>query len=329
MNFVGTFFFLALLFSFSSAEARSTYLYESLFRHMGERYIDRLADKSTDVLSNLPSEKRDMCLQRYKGILDDGLVDIRIALGYFDWTTGSPVYHSGGNYGLSPSMDIGAFSSLKNMLLRSCEGRARFCGFKQDPKNMYRFSRAVQIHGKTYTARVEIQFSSATEYLNSNLGKYRSQQEARTAYAERFFTTALQEADAVFYFGHSRNGGGPDFAPPVFIDGRNKLDYAGYYKAKRPGTKRMLNALSGDKQAPIIGLMSCASRDHFLKRIRTVAPHSGIITSLDVLNVDEVFTAMIGGVDAILRGQCQKSFYESLRMTAKNAKYITMDGMFE
>lgn len=321
----------SFLFLFSSPSwASRGYVYESTFFLTGAKYIDQLESIPTDVLSQLTPDKRDVCLQRYRGLLNDGVLDVRIAIGYFDWTTGTNVFFEKTNYGLSPSIDIGAYAALKNLLTSRCEGKARFCGFRIDPQNPYRFLREVDIHGNKYTARVEVYFASATEYLNSNLGDYRSHQEQRTQFMESYFTRALQNADAVFYFGHSRNGGGPDFAPPVFIPGLNKLDYDGYYEVKRPGFKKMINALkSSSKKAPVIGLMSCASRDHFLSKLRTTSPQSGIITSMDVLTVDVVYTALIGGIDALLRGQCQKSFYQELRMTSNNQKYITMDGMFE
>ncbi|MEK2644043.1 hypothetical protein [Bdellovibrio sp. BCCA] len=314
----------------SSLAARGYYLYEANFNHMGKSYLDRLESMPTDQLSSLSPEKRNICIQRYKGILEDGVLDIRIALGYFDWTTGSNVYADGRSFGVSPSMDIGAFYAIKSLLLSSCEGRVRLCGFSQDPKNNYRFLKTVQIQGNKYTARVEVQFASATEYLSQNLGDYREQQRQRTQYMDNYFAHALQEADAVFYFGHSRNGGGPDFAPPIFIPGRNKVNYDGYYEVQRPGLKKMLAALNAsDKKTAVLGLMSCASRDHFLRKVRAAAPQTGVITSMDVLNVDEVYTAMLGGIDALLRGQCQQSFYQQLRMTSNNQKYITMDGMFE
>lgn len=317
------------LFSSVSFAGRG-YLYEDAFENMGFNYVELLKQKTTDSWSELPSDKKNICIKRYNGLLADGVLDIRLALGYFDWTTGTEVHTQGNNYGFSPSMDLGAYSALRTLLLSPCSGRLRFCGFRQDPQNSYRFTREVQIQGNRYIARVEVYFSSATEYLNLNLNSESRLQKQRTQFIENYFTSALKNADAIFYFGHSRNGGGPDFAPPVFIAGRNKLNYSGYYKVQRPGLKRMISALnSSEKKAPIIGLMSCASREHFLSKIRSLAPHSGVITSMDVLNVDEVFTAMIGGVDAILRGQCQHSFYQSLRMTARNQRYITMDGMFE
>lgn len=321
---------IGLFLSFLSATsfARSTYLFQSTFENLGIDYVKRLDEKTTDILSDLTAVKQTSCVQRYKNILNDDIIDIRIALGYFDWTTGQNVYYKGGNYGLSPSMDIGAFAALKNILLTKCQGRAAFCGFRQDPQNEYRFNKNVVIHGHKRLASIQMHFSSATEFLNDNLGGFHDDQEKRTKFMENYFNQALQSADAVFYFGHSRNGGGPDFSPPIFVKGKNKVDYDGYYEKYQPGFKKLLSALTNDKKASVVGLMSCASREHFLKKVRATAPETGVITSKDVLNVDHVFTAMIGGIDALLRGQCQQTFYESLRLTPKNQEYITMDGMF-
>lgn len=302
-----------------------TYLYQNEFQRMGKNYLTLLDNLPTDRLSNLPPDQRAACQNRYNGILKDGVIDIRIALGYFDWTTGATV----GNYGISPSMDLGAYTAIKDLLTDSCFGNIKFCGFRQDPRNPYVFTRTVTIFGQQYPARVEMHFASATEYYSSNIGKYSREQQERTQFMDDFFASALQNADATFYFGHSRNGGGPDFAPPR-LTRANKVDYDGYYEVYRPGFKKVLSALSdSSKQTKIFGLMSCDSRDHFLKKLRAAAPHTGVITSTAVLNVDEVYTAMLGASDALLRGQCQKSFYKEMRMTERNQKYITMDGMFE
>ncbi|MNJ93303.1 hypothetical protein D3C87_109820 [compost metagenome] len=313
---------------FTTASAHAAYIYERSFRSTGRSYIKLLSNIRTDNPDNLPSDQRRVCEDRYSGILKDNLIDIRIALGYFDWTTGNAVHDAGRSYGVSPSIDIGAFAALRDLLKSSCYGRQRFCGFKTDRDNTYVFRKQVTIDGKKYPVRLEMHFSSATEILGQNKGS--QQQRSRTQYTENFFLKGLQSADAIFYFGHARNGGGPDFAPPIFVRGTNKVDYNGYYMPNKPGFSKMLDALrSGRDQAPIIGLMSCNSRYKFLGGTRKAAPDSGVITSTNVLDVDIVYTAMIGAVDAILRGQCQKSFYQSLRMTAKNRAYITMDGMFE
>ncbi|MGZ3771256.1 MAG: hypothetical protein ACXVCP_17065 [Bdellovibrio sp.] len=308
--------------------ASGSYVFQSTFENLGADYVDRLAKIKTDILNNLTVDKQNSCLQRYNQILKDDLLDIRIALGYFDWTTGNEVSYRGANYGLSPSIDIGAFYALRHLLLSACHGETRFCGFHQDTKNPNLFLKQVKIHGRIVKAQIQMHFSSATEFLNNNLRSYANEQQQRSKFMEAFFKQALGNADAVFYFGHSRNGGGPDFSPPIFVNGKNKVNYDGYYEIQKPGFKKLIQALQGPNTLPILGLMSCASRMHFLKKVQAASPTTGVITSKDVLNVDYVYTALIGGVDAILRGQCQHGFYESLRLTTKNQEHITMDGMF-
>lgn len=305
--------------------ARS-YIYEKTFHSVGKSYIKELKNFPDDNLEALPSNQKQACLQRYSTLIDDAFLDIRISIGYFDWTVGKEVHDGGKNYGFSPSLDLGAYEAIKDLLTARCSGNARFCGFNQDGN--FSFSKDVNIQGRRVRARVLMSFASDSEIFEDNL---RSQnQVTRTKYMESFWAQSLQMADASFYFGHSRNGGGPDFAPPILIPGQNKVNYDGYYEVYQPGFKKMLTALTaGNGQTRVIGLMSCDSRDHFLRRLRATAPRSGVITSTNVVNVERVYTAMIGAIDALLRGQCQKSFFKEIRMTEKNAENITMDGMFE
>lgn len=303
------------------------HLYEDEFYRMGASYVSLLNDLLNEDYESLPPAQKAFCVKKYNKILEDKIIDIRIPIGYFDWTIGREVVKDGRNYGYSPSIDIGAYSALRNLLTKPCAGQSLFCDFIQEKE--YIFTRVVTIRGRSYAARVEAYFSSVTELIDRNTGRAGGDQRQRSDYVARFFKNSLAGADAVFYLGHSRNGGGPDFDPPVLVPGTNKVDYNGYYKKKRPGYFMMMSALSGGNQPAILGLMSCDSRDHFMQSLRSKAPETGVITSTAVITVEEVFTALIGGVDAVLRGQCQKGFYKSLRMTTRNQTYITMDGMFE
>jgi hypothetical protein len=320
-------FTMIVLLSAIMASTAHAYLYENEFYRMGSNYISLLNGVATDDMASLPADQQQACQQRYSKILNDGVIDIRIPIGYFDWTIGREVVKDGTNYGLSPSIDLGAYAALSKLLTASCRGSARFCGFHKDGD--YRFSKEVSIQNKNYQVRIEMHFSSATESLNRNTGRNSDDQAQRSNFMQGFFSSSLKTADAVFYLGHSRNGGGPDFKPPVLISGANKVDYNGFYKVKRPGFNVMMSALSGGHQPAILGLMSCDSRDHFVSSLRNQAPGTGVISSTAVITIDEVYTALIGGIDAVLRGQCQKTFYRSLRLTPRNQTYITMDGMFE
>lgn len=316
---------LTIVLGASSAQA---YIYESTFLSLGKDYLSLVGRVPTDKVKRLFFREDEKCKKRYSQIWSDGVIDMRIVIGYFDWTTGTQVYYNGQNFGLSPSIDLGAYSALREIITSPCPGRAEFCGFSQT--SPYRFTKMVSSQGRRFQARVEIVFASVSEYLSANTGRYSVEQQKRSQDAEASFHSALRNADAVFYFGHSRDGGGPDFSPPVFRRGTNKINYGGYYQVQKPGEKKMLAALaSSGQRASILGLMSCDSRDHFLSKLKKVAPGMGLISSKDVLKVDGVYTALIGAADAILRGQCQKGFLDSIHRTDFNKRYIAMDRMFE
>jgi hypothetical protein len=320
-------FALSVVILIAASQAQAI-LYERDFINIGRDYLRSLGHLGTDNTDRMPLAQRDKCLSKYRRIMNNGVLDMRIIIGYFDWTTGSIVNKDGTNYGYSPSIDPGAYRALRNILTRRCPGGAEFCGF--DEETAYRFTKRVKIQGRNVQAKVQIYYASVSEYFSANTGQYSFAQQTRSAASQAQFRDALQNADVVFYFGHSRNGGGPDFNPPIFINGTNKVNYGGYYKPNRPGLKKMLSALQGGSRQPwILGLMSCDSRDHFLSSIRSVAPRTGLISSLNVLQVDGVYTAMIGAADAVLRGQCQSGFMESIRRTDFNARNITMDGVFQ
>lgn len=321
-------FFLAFLGLILGSPLAQAYLYESNFWETGQSYLRQLAAVPTESVEDVTGNEKTRCQSRYEGMIHDGVLEMHIVIGYFDWTTGFTVKYQRQDYGYSPSVDPGAYAALQRLLTSRCPGRAQFCGFSQIAP--YRFSKDVVIQKRKIKASVEMVFASVSEYLASNTGKYANEQGERSRAAEANFINALKTGDAVFYFGHSRNGGGPDFAPPVFIKGTNKVNYNGYYRVQRQGLKRMLTALSSGSHQPILlGLMSCDSKDHFLTRIREVAPRMGVILSKDVVKVEGVYTALIGAADAVLRGQCQRGFSKSIRMNSLNQRYITMDGVFD
>jgi hypothetical protein len=308
---------------------RREYYYEHWLHDWGGQYLQLLETKATDDLAELDHDEAVRCEDFYNKILKDRTLDIRIAIGYVDDTVGKKVVDHDFNYGFSPSMDLGIYYALSRLLTEPCRGNLEYCGFAVSTQNPNLFTKHLRIHGENVLAKVEIHFSSMSEFLEQNLGVFHSEQETRSVFLEKFFVRGISQADAFFYIGHSREGGGPDFRPPVFIPGRNAVNYDGYYLMRTPGLKRMVRALSAPTQAPVIAIMSCDSKHHFLKDIHEKAPQSGVISTTNMLNIDELSNGTIGGVDALLRGQCEKSFYESLRMNIYNQKYFTMDYMFQ
>jgi len=306
-------------------------LYSFYMTQAAESYIDSLKSMPTDEITSLDPEQQAICEKRYAGILKDGIIDIKIAMGYFDWSLPdpAPILLGDKNYGWSPSIDLGIFASFRDFLVTPCEGTLQFCGFHQESKSSPYFTKYVTIRGQRYLARIEMRNASISEYLINNTQTNLAAQQAQSAAMDKFFADSFANSDVLIYFGHSRNGGGPDFNYPRILP-NGHLDYANYYKRVRPGFTKMAVDLKASKTPPaIFALMSCDSRDHFFDSIRTLAPSMGVISSTAILNIKETFTATAGTIDAVLRGQCQRSFYQEIRMDSSNQKFITMDGVFK
>lgn len=86
-------------------------------------------------------------------------------------------------------------------------------------------------------------------------------QKVRSAEARRAFLDGLARAHAVFYNGHARVGGGPDFAPPR-LTRNDHVDYA-WYKRHRPGLAQLRSVLARPGGAKLVGLFACDAGTHF------------------------------------------------------------------
>src|SRR5690606_23436486 len=103
-------------------------------------------------------------------------------------------------------------------------------------------------------------------------------QKWKTKAAESAFYQGLANADLVFYNGHSRAGGGPDFSPPR-MDGNENVAF-GWYQAHQPGFRLMQEALKHEpSDLKLFGLYSCASSRHFLDGVRALRPELGMMAS--------------------------------------------------
>lgn len=302
-------------------------LYEPSFDLIAKEYIALLNTKTTDDYTQLDATQKNYCDRRYNTILNDRKIDIRISFGYFDWSTGSDIGSQNLNFGKSPSVDLGAYKSMQNTLTAPCQTEMSVCGFTASTQEVGLYTKTLVIRGETYTAEVRMSQPSVSEFYNENLAQ-KEQQQAKSDATRDFYVKSLQEADYAIYIGHSRNGGGPDFYPPILKEDGH-ADYNGYYLPKKIGLKTILEAFkSSSRQAPMMALFSCDSKDHFLSQLQAVAPRTGFVTSTRVDTINNLFAASLGSMDALLRGQCQKSFYQSLRLDPRAQDLMTMDNMF-
>jgi hypothetical protein len=148
-------------------------------------------------------------------------------------------------------------TSMAEALTKPCVGERRDCGFVRSAEDEELFSKEMRdAHGKSRWIRLRLAGSAASADDEEN--RRDPFQAWKTRRAARLFHEGLRSADAVFYDGHSRDGGGPDFAPPRLRADRH-VDY-GWYLAKRPGMRALERALAGaPRPARVVGLYSCDS----------------------------------------------------------------------
>jgi hypothetical protein len=141
----------------------------------------------------------------------------------------------------------------------------------------------------------------------------------QSTYAEQQFYTGLQEADVVFYDGHSRNGGGPDFFAPRLTKA-GTVDFS-FYEKNTPGLSKVVRYLKlarhREGKPQLLGLFSCSSSDHFKKEILAandkVGGQLGLISSTQLLYYMDAIKSLGKALDAVLTQKCEAAFQTSLR----------------
>ena len=118
------------------------------------------------------------------------------------------------------------------------------CGFRRHPKDKELFlKRVFKDSGEDVKVLLRVVHSSVDTDDDANRkNQFQAFQSQR---AESLFLDGLYNAHMVFYNGHSRFGGGPDFMPPQ-LNTAGKVD-SGFYSTQTTGTNKMLNVLLNHK----------------------------------------------------------------------------------
>lgn len=273
---------------------------------------------SQAIEANSPAEGLRSCEKFYQPYLADDLLDIRYALGYFDVTTGIEVVDKDGNHGYSPSLDIEVFRGLYKAWTAPCVGKQKLCGFvaigSLDSGKVF-FQKTLKLQGKDVLARITLTQASASDSFVLNKTELLNRQKALTEQSEENYFGGLKTADMVFYNGHSRDGGGPDFTWPV-LNSRQKTNYAGYYHVRKPGFKKMMDALkTGKNKDVVVGLFSCYSKRHFHSEFVANNPQQRMILSSDTVDYLDTLRGSIGYLEGFLRGSCGAELSQMARQT--------------
>jgi hypothetical protein len=190
------------------------------------------------------------CQEKMKRLYKDGTANVDIFLGYGD-AGGNPPYNWN---------SVERAYLIQKLYVACGAGRPEPCGFKADPKNADRLSKTLP-DGK----KVVVNVHNSAHGIRDDLNRNHPDQQKITNRMNEKFKKALRENEAVFYIGHSRDGGGPDFGPPRLL-ANGHTDYA-WYRKNRPGLKMIQESMS--KSHPeLYGSFSCDSLNHFSNPIR-------------------------------------------------------------
>ena len=176
------------------------------------------------------------------------------------------------------------------------------CGFSRSHDNADLFLKKVVIRKKSHRVLLWV--------VNSSVGTDDQEnrddpfQKWKSKYAEEAFTSGLHDADVVLYDGHSRFGGGPDFAPPVL--GKGDIVDPAPYQTARPGLTKMTRAMVGKSRLKMLGLFSCSSSQHFNEEIRRVSS-AGILSSKVLMYYSDALSDSLKTLADVLEGRCPRS----------------------
>ena len=286
------------------------YAYRYIGRQLIKTYAEQInASAPANLAGANSANSANKCLPLYKNVLRNKVLDILYALGYFDDTRGVDIRWNNKNWGYSPSLDIGIFHSIRDTLTERCKNKSQLnlCGFSEtgDPKlGKVMLQKQVQIHGEDILVRIALTHASASESFIENTRSQNQRQAFLTKQSEENYFGGIGLADVVIYNGHSRNGGGPDFNPPI-LDGHMKTDYNGYYEIQRPGIRRVLDLVqTAENRESVLAFFSCYSKKHFYKDILLANPEQRLILSAETIDYYDSLKASVGYLEGFMRGAC-------------------------
>ena len=282
--------------------------HESFFDFGRKQFLPQLDDA-------MGAAKNSKCSDAYKGAFAKGSLDVSIVFGYKDTRPSRFV------------ADLFERSALVHQLTSPCPSTHFFaCAFTRDEDDSDQFTRSLVSRGKTLLVRLRVAHSSIGP--DDEINRKQAQQAWQSRATRLAFDTALAQADAVFYIGHSRDGGGPDFDPPRLTqDGH--VDYESYAKRK-DGLEHLIQQLEKRSASHplLLGLMSCSSQTHFASEVLGQFPGLGLLSSRVLIYYTDALENTLFGLNAFLRQDCGAQFNAALSTRSSRSKGIQHEGFF-
>lgn len=192
-------------------------------------------------------------------------------------------------------------------LTRSCNEEQSACGFESDEANS---DFETEIYSKIieapdgYEKKIRIAVYSSSAGADDEDNQKNPFQKWKSQSTKLAFTEGLKKADVVFYNGHSRAGGGPDFGSPKLNSNRH-VDYQ-WYQNKQPGFQLMTNCLKNASASPLkmVGLFSCQSKQHFAKQLEKSKAGLEVISNETLLYFSDAINESLKALSEIMKLKC-------------------------
>lgn len=271
--------------------------------HPKTRSVSSEAQAETRTALNSPQDAA--CQKAYRTLYGKDSVAFKVFFGYKD---------------ARPARFVGdrheRIAFVQRIVADCTEGRFA-CGFTRDADNADLFSKTIK--GPTgRDVRVELFVANSSVGSDDAANRDNPFQKWQSAYAQKAYLGGLANADVVFYNGHSRFGGGPDFEPPHLAES-GELDEL-FYLTKKPGLTKTVKTLDSRAAASakspnplkVLGLFSCASDQHFTSSLGG-GQGTGIISSRALVYYADALENSLAALSSLLEMRCQADFASAIR----------------
>jgi hypothetical protein len=273
---------------------------------LAQDFLDAL-NEQMDVIQQISSKSAldfttGKCVDRYQKLWKDGTLNIVIGFGYTDSVPNDVVF------------DFFMGNAFRKALTGPCRQGVSACEFTQSRTSPTKFTKLIEtLDGQFRQVQITLLIPSisGSHRLNTSPVNSAKQSTACKNAESAFYQEVRNGAEIVYYSGHSRDGGGPDFCPPKTLP-NGHVDYS-WYRRNQPGLKLLLSNMSVARQpTQVLALHACASVPHFLRPVQSQFSGLAVLGYHQLVKIMPDFQNQYGGLDSFLSFKCQKGMKESM-----------------
>ena len=188
---------------------------------------------------------------------------------------------------------------IVHKITEACQEDEFLCEFERSEKDAFLFKKSWK--GKRIYFR--LMSSSVTENDDENLTH--PFQQWLSGRVKKEFLLSLWQSDILFYNGHSRSGGGPDFYPPLLKKDK-QIDFK-KYKNGHGSFKQILNYFKKVNQPlSVLGLFSCKATQHFERDLNKQKKNVLLLTAPNLIYFKEAMDKSLYSLEYLMKSDCKK-----------------------